>query len=198
MKILVACEFSGIVRDAFRAKGHDAISCDLEPSERPGPHIQGDVRRLLHKRYGWDMMLAFPPCTYLARSGLHWMHKQPDRIAKAVEALDFVATLLAAPIPKIVIENPYGLISKNICPFDQTINPHWYGHRESKATCLWLKGVPKLHPGKNRVFLLPGETWDNVLPGTSGQHRRSHSKNRAKDASRAYPGIAAAMADAWG
>lgn len=195
MKILVACEFSGIVREAFRARGHKAISCDLVDSELPGPHIQCDVRELLHARFGWDMLIAFPPCQFLARSGLHWMYKIPGRYEAATDALDFVATLLAAPIPKISVENPKGLIGTNICKPDQVIQPNWFGHRESKATCLWLKNLPKLRP-TNRIFLKPGDAWNNTYAG--GQHRRPGTRTRARDASRTYPGVAVAMAQQWG
>lgn len=195
MKILVACEFSGIVRDAFRARGHNAVSCDYLPSERPGPHIQGDVRKLLHCRYGWDMMLAFPPCQYLARSGIHWMYKIPGRLEQVELALDFVVDLMNAPIDKIIIENPQGLIGTRIRKPDQKIQPHWFGHRESKTTCLWLKNLPKLRP-TNRIFLADGETWDNVYEG--GQHRRAGTATRAMDASRTYTGVARAMAQRWG
>lgn len=197
MKILVACEFSGIVRDAFIARGHDAISCDLLPSERPGPHVRGDVRKLLRRPYHWDMMLAFPPCKYLARSGIHWMYKIPGRLEQVELALDFVRLLLAAPIEKIVLENPYGLIGTRIRKPDQIIQPHWFGHRESKSTCLWLKNVPKLRP-TDRIFLKPGEVWDNVIAGTAGQHKRPDTPTRAMDAARTYPRVAAAMAAQWG
>lgn len=194
MKILVACEFSGIVRDAFRELGHDAVSCDYLPSERPGPHIRGDVRKVLYTGE-WDMLIAFPPCQYLARSGIHWMYKIPGRVEQATLALDFVAELLAAPIEKICIENSYGLIGTHICKPDQKIQPNWFGHWDAKTTCLWLKNLPRLHP-TNRVFLPPGGHWNNVLP--SGQHRRIGKKTRAHNTARTYWGVARAMAGQWG
>ena len=181
MRVLVACEFSGVVRDAFRACGHDAMSCDLLPTEAPGPHHQGDVRDLLHD--GWDLMVAHPPCTHLAVSGARWW---PDKQAEQAQALDFVRTLLAAPIPRIAVENPVSILSTALRPPDQTIQPWQYGHGETKATCLWLEGLPPLHPthvvkGRQaRVHLIP--------PGP----------DRWKERSRTLPGIAAAMADQWG
>lgn len=141
MRILIACEFSGTVRDAFRALGHDAISCDLRESERPGPHILGDV--LPHLEDGWDMMIAHPPCTHLAVSGARWFPaKRADGRQQA--ALEFVRLLLAAPIPRICLENPVSIISSAIRKPDQIIQPYEYGHGETKATCLWLKALPKL------------------------------------------------------
>ena len=141
MRVLVACEFSGIVRDAFIARGHDAVSCDLLPTERPGPHIQGDVLELLGD--GWDLMVAHPPCTHLAVSGARWFK---DKRVEQAEALDFVRALLTAPIPRIALENPVSIISSRIRKPDQIIQPYWFGHGETKTTCLWLKGLPKLQP----------------------------------------------------
>jgi hypothetical protein len=194
MKVLVACEFSGVVRDAFAARGHYAVSCDLLPTELPGEHRQGDVRELLG--FGWDLMLAFPPCTYLARSGLHWLGKQPGREDKMLAALRFVRLLMDAPIEKISVENPYGKIGSTIRQPDQVIHPWQFGHYESKATCLWLKNLPKLKP--TNVVELAGDwdTWDNTLH--SGQHKRYNRKTRAADASRTREGIARAMAAQWG
>lgn len=140
MRVLVACEFSGIVRDAFIAAGHDAVSCDLLPTERPGPHHQGDVLPLLSQ--GWDMMIAHPPCTYLCSSGLHWNTRRPERAILTEEALLFVRTLLDAPIPRIALENPVGCISTRIRKPEQIIQPWMFGEDASKGTCLWLKGLP--------------------------------------------------------
>ena len=144
MRVLVACEFSGIVRDAFIARGHDAVSCDFLLSGRPGPHIQDDV--LLHLEDGWDLMIAFPPCTYLSVSGLHWNKRRPGRAALTEEALDFVGLLLDAPIKRIALENPISCISTRIRKPDQIVQPWMFGHDASKATCLWLKRLPKLVP----------------------------------------------------
>lgn len=181
MRVLIACEFSGIVRTAFAAAGHYAVSCDLEPSELPGHHIQGDVRRLLHGNY--DMMIAFPPCTFICRSGSRY-HSETDRM---YDALSFVGHLMAAPIPRIAIENPVGHISTHFRPPDQIIQPHQFGHAETKATCLWLKGLPKLTPTDK----VPPPWARNVLNETD------HGA-RALNRSRTYTGIAAAMADQWG
>lgn len=193
MRVLVACEFSGVVRDAFKARGHYALSVDLLPTERPGLHLRCDVRKLL--RCKWDLMVAFPPCTYLARSGLHWNKHTPGRADLTEQALDFVLELMNAPIERICIENPYGAIGTRIRKADQVIQPYYFGHRESKATCLWLKNLPKL-PRTNQIVLGDGESWDNVRP--DGQHKRGNKKTRAHDASRTYSGVAAAMAARWG
>jgi hypothetical protein len=148
MRVLVACEYSGTVRDAFRAGGHDAVSCDLLPTDVPGPHIVGDV--VPHLTDGWDLLIAHPPCTYLCSSGLHWNHRTPGRDAKTADALRFVLTLMgeggAHSIPKIALENPVGRISTAYRKADQTIQPWQFGHPDSKATCLWLKGLPPLRP----------------------------------------------------
>lgn len=144
MRVLVACEYSGRVRDAFRALGHDAVSCDFLPSETEGPHYQGDVLDLLHG--AWDLMIAHPPCTYLTVSGLHWNKKDPTRAKKTYDALDFIDTLLGCPIPKIALENPVGCISTYVRKPNQIIQPYEFGEDASKKTCLWLKGLPKLIP----------------------------------------------------
>lgn len=180
MNILVACEFSGLVRDAFRAKGHNAISCDLEPSEKPGPHYQGDVRDILDD--SWDMLVAFPPCTHLCVSGARWFAEKRDLQELA---LAFVRLLMAAPIKRIAIENPKGILSTHIRKPDQIIQPWMFGHGETKMTCLWLKGLPPL---------LPTE----IAPGNTPRiHYMGPGPNRAKERSRTYPGIAQAMADQW-
>ncbi len=147
MRVLVACEYSGTVRDAFRALGHEAISCDLLPTDKPGPHYAGDVRDLV-KPGTFDLMVAFPPCTYLCSSGLHWNKRRPGRAAQTEEALDFVRLLMGADIPRIAIENPVGCISSRIRKPDQIIQPYHFGHPESKTTCLWLKGLPLLKATK--------------------------------------------------
>ena len=189
----MACEFSGVVRDAFVRHGHDAVSCDLLPTESPGPHIQGDV--LPHLADGWDLMIAHPPCTYLSASGLHWNKRVPGRAAKTEAALAFVRMLLRAPIPRIALENPVGCISTRIRPPDQTIQPYWFGHPESKRTCLWLVELPLLRP-TNVLPLPPLGRWDNMT--ASGQNRLGPSPDRGKIRSRTYTGIAEAMASQWG
>jgi len=193
MKILIACEHSGTVRDAFRAAGHDAMSCDLLPTEQPGPHHQGQVEDVLYQ--GWDMMIAHPPCTYLAVSGLHWNKRIPGRAEKTEAALAFVRLLMDAPIDKIVIENPVSCISSRIRKPDQIIQPYMFGHPESKKTCLWLKGLPLLRPTK--VLELPARGyWNNQTP--SGQNKIGPSPDRWKIRSKTYQGIADAMALQWG
>ena len=180
-RVLIACEFSGIVRDAFLAQGWDAISCDLLPSERPGPHYQGDVRDILSD--GWDLMIAHPPCTHLAVSGArHFWRKQQEQ----ADALAFVRLLMAAPIPYIAIENPVSIISSAIRPPDQVIQPWMFGHGETKATCLWLTGLPLLRPEQVVVGRVP--RIHHLPPGAE----------RWRERSRTYPGIAAAMAAQWG
>ena len=191
MRVLVACEFSGIVRDAFRARGHDAWSCDLLPSERGGFHLQMDVRDALAA--GWDLMVAFPPCTHLASSGARWFR---GKQAQQAAALDFVRSLLDAPIPRIALENPVGVISTRVRRPDQIIQPYHFGHEATKATCLWLKGLPLLLPthvvGKGERHVTKGgrslPKWYNLPP----------SETRWADRSRTFPGIAQAMAEQWG
>ena len=179
-RVLIACEFSGIVRDAFLVQGHDAISCDLLPSERPGPHYEGDVRDILWQ--DWDILISFPPCTYLCNSGARWWaHRQREQ----AEALDFVRLLLEAPIPHIALENPEGRISTAIRKPDQLIHPWEYGHEEEKKTCLWLKALPLLQPTKL------------MARRTQRVWRMGESKSRARERSRTYPGIAHAMAEQW-
>lgn len=190
MKVLVACEFSGTVRDAFLAKGHKAISCDLLDTTVGGPHIKGDVAGELGK--GWDMMIAFPPCTHLAVSGARWFkEKQKEQ----EEALGFVKMLLDAPIEQIALENPIGIISSKIRKPDQIIQPWMFGHPESKATCLWLKNLPLLEP-TNILPKPPSGRWENQTP--SGQNKLGPSPTRWMERSKTYQGIATAMADQWG
>lgn len=183
MKVLVACEFSGVVRDAFIARGHDAVSCDLLPTEQPGPHIKGDVLEVLDQ--GWDLMIAHPPCTYLASSGARWF-KDPIRQKLQCEALEFIYQLVKAPIKRIALENPIGILSTRWRKPDQIIQPWWFGHGETKSTCLWLQNLPKLKPTK-----IMEERNPRI-------HYMAPSPTRGKDRSRTYPGIAEAMAERWG
>lgn len=190
MKILIACEYSGTVRDAFIAEGHDAISCDLLPADRPGPHYQGNVLDILDD--GFDLMIAHPPCTHLAVSGARWFK---DKQEEQAEALNFVRLLLAAPIDKIALENPISIISSRIRKPNQIIQPWQFGHPESKSTCLWLKNLPKLVP--TDVLEKPANgRWNNQTP--SGQNKLGPSEDRWKIRSATYQGIANAMAAQWG
>lgn len=193
MRVLVACEYSGAVRDAFLACGHDAMSCDLLPTDAPGPHYQGDVRDVLGD--GWDMLIAFPPCTYLCSSGMHWTTRGLRDPKLTEDALAFVRLLMDAPIPRIAVENPVGCISTRIRKPNCVIHPWQFGHAESKTTCLWLKNLPALRP-TNILPLPAGGRWNNQT--ASGQNRLAPSPNRWKERSRTYPGIAAAMAEQWG
>jgi len=181
-RVLIACEFSGIVRDAFIRHGINAISCDLLPSERPGPHIQGDVIAAAYLSGPWDAILAFPPCTHLAVSGARWFAEKKEEQAYA---LAFVQALLDAPSPLIALENPIGVISTRIRKPDQIIQPWMFGHGETKATCLWLKGLPKLR------------ATDTVTGRVPRVHHASPGPDRWKERSRTLPGIADAMADQW-
>jgi site-specific DNA-cytosine methylase len=183
MRVLAACEFSGTVRDAFIRAGHDAMSCDILDTESPGPHYQGDVRDVLGD--GWDLMVAHPPCTHLAVSGARYFaEKQADGRQQA--ALDFVRLLLDAPIPRIALENPVSIISSHIRKPTQTIQPWQFGHGETKATCLWLKGLPPLTP-------------TNIVPGREARvHKMPPGPDRWRERSRTFPGIAEAMAEQWG
>ena len=191
MKVLIACEYSGAVRDAFIAKGHDAWSCDLLPTDKAGPHIQGDVLKILND--GWDLMIAHPPCTHLAVSGARWF-KNKEKEQK--EALEFVKILLDAPINKIALENPVSIISSRIRKPDQVIQPWMFGHEYTKTTCLWLKNLPLL---KSTDIVSKGEMhttkggkvlpkWYNLPP----------SEDRWKIRSKTFEGIAKAMAHQWG
>ena len=183
MKVLVGCEYSGRVRDAFLSRGHKAMSCDMLPTEVPGPHYQGDIRDVLHN--GWDLLVCHPPCTNLAVSGArHFTDKIADGRQQA--ALDFVKLLLNAPIPRIALENPVSIISSKIREPDQIIHPWQFGHGETKATCLWLKGLPCLRP-------------TNVVSGRVPRvHHMAPGPDRWKERSRTYEGIAEAMAEQWG
>jgi hypothetical protein len=181
MRVLVACEYSGRVRDAFRRHGHDAWSCDLLPTEVPGPHFMAPVEHVLH--LGWDLMVAHPPCTHLAVSGSRHFHRKQRQQA---EALDFVRLLMAAPIPRWCIENPVSVISSAIRLPDQIIQPWEYGHGEVKATCLWLNNLPKLRPTQ-------------CVGGREARvHRMPPGPDRWKERSRTFQGVADAMAAQWG
>lgn len=182
MRILIACEFSGIVRDAFSQRGHDAWSCDLLPSEQEGNHYQEDIR-LVVDYTDWDLMIAHPPCTYLAVSGARWFK---NRLKEQEDAMRFVKFLRDVPIPKIAIENPISVISTKWRKPDQIIQPWQFGHGETKAICLWLKNLPPLKP-------------TDIVEGREARvHKASPSKDRWKNRSRFYPRIAQAMADQWG
>lgn len=196
MRVLVACEYSGAVRDAFRARGHDAMSCDLLPSDGPGPHYQGDVRDIIGQ--GWDLMVAHPPCTYLSVSGMHWTKRGLRDPQLTEDALAFVRLLMDAPVPRIAIENPISVISSRIRKPDQIIHPYQFGHDASKATCLWLKGLPPLQPTQTiEPRIVNGrKRWGNQTD--SGQNRLSPSPDRWKLRSATFAGIAQAMADQWG
>ena len=203
MKVLVACEFSGTVREAFRRRGHDAWSADLLPAADGSPyHIQGDVVEILED--GWDLMIAHPPCTYLTVSGLHWNKKDPARAAKTEDALDFVRVLLNAPIERIALENPVSCISSRIRKPDQTIQPYEFGADASKRTCFWLKNLQPLKKDpaarvSGRWVQCNGKTverWANQTD--SGQNRLAPSADRWALRSITYPGIAEAMAQQWG
>ena len=183
MKVLVACEYSGAVRDAFIRAGHEAMSCDLLPTDVPGPHYAGDVRDVLD--YGWDLMIAHPPCTHLSVSGArHFEAKRLDGRQQA--GVSFVRMLSKADIPRIAIENPVSVLSTLWRKPDQIIHPWQFGHGETKATCLWLKGLPPLRP-------------TNIVEGREARiHRMPPSEDRWKERSATYAGIAQAMADQWG
>jgi len=180
MKVLVACEYSGTVRDAFARKGHYAVSCDLLDSDTEGLHYKGSVLDVLFD--GWDLMIAHPPCTHLAVSGARWF---PNKRKEQEESLAFVKTLMNAPIPQIAIENPVSIISSKIRKPDQIIQPWQFGHGETKATCLWLKNLPKLEPTQ-------------IVEGREQRiHKLPPSLDRAKIRSKTYEGIAIAMAEQW-
>lgn len=191
MRVLIACEYSGTVRDAFIAAGHDATSCDLLETESPGPHYQGDVRDIMYD--AWDMMIAHPPCMHLAVSGARWFDEKRH---EQEESIEFVRLLMNAPMPMIAIENPVSIISSRIRKPSQIIQPWQFGHEATKTTCLWLKGLPRLRPTRivgrgERHITKSGKSlpkWYNIPP----------SEDRWKIRSATFPGIAAAMAEQWG
>jgi len=195
MRVLVACEYSGVVRDAFIKAGHDAMSCDLLPTEVSGPHYEGSVLDILND--GWDLMIAHPPCTYLTNSGVCWLHKDPTRWAKLDEGAEFFRILLNAPIKHIAVENPimhkYAKERIGGVKQSQVIQPWMFGHLEQKATCLWLKDLPLLEPTNNvkeEMLLLPKNERERI-------HYLPPSKDRWKLRSTTYHGIAQAMAEQW-
>lgn len=186
MKVLVACEFSGIVRDAFIGQGHDAVSCDFLPSDTPGPHIQGDVKKIIH--VGWDLMIAFPPCTYLCNGGMNWLNRRPEWRPNREIAVKFFMFLVNAPIDKIAIENPIGHMNTRYRKPDQIVRPWMFGHRYRKDICLWLKNLPLLQPssivGKPYKKL---DFWSN---------KRTINGRSLKSIT--FQGVADAMAEQWG
>lgn len=188
MKVLVACEFSGIVREAFRRNGHDAWSCDIvsDESEDSRHHIQTDVLTILDQ--GWDLMIAHPPCTYLSNSGARWIHDKrfPERVRHREEAVDFFMRLYNAPIPRICVENPVGYISTIFRKADQIVHPWMFGHGEKKRTCLWYQNLP---------HLVPTNIVSERIPKIYTARR---SEDRGKLRSISYPGMAEAMAEQWG
>jgi hypothetical protein len=195
MRVLIACEYSGRVREAFSALGHDAWSCDLLPSDIPGNHLMCDVMEVI--RDGWDLMIAHPPCTFLSVSGIHW-NDRGRGWEKTEEALAFVSDLMAAPVKRKAIENPISIISSRIRKPDQIIHPHQFGDDASKATCLWLEEMPRLKPTEHYPpRIVDGKKrWGNQTD--SGQNKLPPSKDRWKQRSTTFPGIAKAMADQWG
>lgn len=200
MRVLVACEYSGTVRDAFLAKGHDAVSCDLLDTDVPGPHYKGDVRDIINN--GWDLMIAHPPCTFLTVAGARWFYhpddkhlptsqrrphpKYPTRRQDQLDAIEFVKFLMSASIEKIALENPVGVLSTQYKKPSQIIQPWQFGHGVTKATCLWLKNLPLLTPTE-------------IVSGRVAEcHNLPPSKDRWKLRSKTYEGIAKAMAEQWG
>ncbi len=187
MRVLIACEYSGTVRDAFKAQGHDAWSCDLLPTESPGQHVRGDILGMLEEE--WDLMIAHPPCTCLANSGVSWLYRKEGRWDEMYAGAEFFKALLEADVPKICVENP--IMHKHAVKIigrrqDQVIQPWMFGHGDTKATCLWLKGLPKLEP-------------TDIVDGREQRlHRLPPSKDRSKLRSLTYLGIAQAMATQWG
>jgi len=206
MRIIIACEFSQIVAEAFTNKGHDVLSCDLLPGEKGLPHYQGDVLRLIND--GWDMMIAFPPCTYITTTANRSFLNNPERWEKRVKALIFVKQLLDAPIDKIALENPKGAISTHIRKPDQIIHPFYFGDEAQKTTCLWLKNLPllkhsktgdmfsqKTHVKKGEMIKFPS---GKKMPKWYADLSSTNNKNNAKIRSLTFQGIADAMADQWG
>lgn len=193
MKVLIACEYSGIVRDAFIAKGHEAMSCDLLPTERPGAHYQGNVMDIINN--GWDLMIAHPPCTYLSYVGTrHW--NNPGRKELREDALKFFIALYNSDIPKIAIENPLGYVSKAFKKYDQIIHPYYFGDNAQKRTCLWLKNLPLLKHPDPKTLIKPEPIY---ISKTNG--RKIHwteANHGGKVRSKFWEGIAKAMAEQWG
>jgi hypothetical protein len=196
MRVLVACEFSGTVRDAFIDAGHDAMSCDLYPSETPGPHYRGDVRDIIAD--GWDLMIAHPECRYLAVSGNRWMKNNPNRQQKREEAVEFFMEMINADIPRIAVENPVCIMSTRYRKPNQYIQPYMFGHPETKKTGLWLKDLPLLQPTDvvepEYIISKDGKRYSPI----HYMSQWSANGTRSKERSRTYPGIAKAMAEQWG
>lgn len=210
MRVLVACEYSGIVRDAFLARGHDAMSCDLLPTESPGPHYQGDVRDVLGD--GWDLMIGHPPCRFISYAAMR-VWGNPGRVFDRLDALRFFAELWEAPIGKICLENPPGCASPTIAKYNQEIHPYYFGDRELKRTWLWLKNLPPLvHSEKDDLFSTatatekPESVYVHTRKESAGRNRYGATKKRyrndvvkdPKERARFWPGIAKAMASHWG
>jgi len=196
MKILIACEFSGTVREAFNKLGHDVTSCDIEPTDIPGKHYQGDVNDIIND--GWDMMIAFPPCTHLAVSGAkHFEQKRKD--GRQQQGIDFFMSMINAPIPKIAVENPIGIMSSLFRKPDQIIHPYHFGHEASKSTCLWLKGLPLLKytniVGKGEFVTFSSGKRMTKWYADAAKH---NAKTRTKIRNTTFQGIADAMAQQWG
>jgi len=196
MRILIACEYSGTVRDAFIRAGHDAMSCDLLPTDVPGLHYQGNVMDVIGD--GFDLMIAHPPCTYLSVSGMHWTTRGLRDPQLTIDALAFVQLLMDAPISRIAIENPVSIISSRIRKPDQIIQPWMFGHDASKKTCLWLKGLPMLTPTRTIAPRMVNCKPRYGNQTDSGQNRLAPSADRWKIRSETYLGIADAMANQWG
>lgn len=202
MRVLIACEFSGTVRDAFIKRGHDAVSCDLLPTEKPGPHIQGDVLAVLDD--GWDLMIAHPPCTYLTVAGNKWFRPEyasrfPDRATQREEAAKFFVLLANAPIEKVCIENPIGVMSSRYRKPDQIIQPTHFGHAVRKATALWLRSLPALKHVTNmeaEIDRFPSGNTQSRWHTETGHIKDASERSKAR--SRTFPGIANAMAEQWG
>ncbi len=198
MKILIACEFSGVAREAFSKKGHQVLSCDLLETERPGSHWKGDVFKIID--LGWDMMIAFPPCTYLTTTANRVFKCNPERWQKRVDAVNFVWGLMNANIDKIAIENPKGVLSSYIRKPEQYIQPYEFGHKDSKQTGLWLKNLPLLRPTKivEPEWVYPKSGSGKRMSKTHANNSSTNNPENAKLRSRTYQGIADAMADQWG
>jgi len=200
MKILIACEYSGIVRDAFIERGHDAISCDILPTERPGKHYQGYLEDFIGNGQEWDMIIAHPPCTYLSVSGYHWNYRRPERMKKTEQAIAFFMMIANRDCPKIAIENPVSIMSTRWRKPDQIIQPYQFGHDASKATCLWLKGLLPLKIDPLQYveprYVNEKPRWSNQTDG--GYNKLPPSETRGKERAKTYQGIADAMARCWG
>ena len=203
MKILIACEFSGTVREAFTKLGHDVTSCDIEPTDIPGKHYQGDVMDIIND--GWDMMIAFPPCTHLAVSGArHFEQKRKD--GRQQQGIDFFMSMINAPIPKIAVENPIGIMSSLYRKPNQIIHPYHFGHEASKSTCLWLKGLPLLKHtnvvSKGEFYISPTgkrmPVWSHDVADANGKKIGYNTPEIKKIRNKTFQGIADAMADQWG